>query len=130
MLSFITFLSFALIVYGYFGYPVILSFLPTRRKGVKSLPLPKSFCVIIAARNEEAVIAERIENILSASVPSGATVEYIVCSDASDDGTHDIVKSYESKGVRLVVSPERKGKEFAQALAVKASNSEILIPFT
>ncbi len=127
MLSFITFLSFALIAYGYFGYPVILSFLPTRRKGVSSLPAPKSFSVIIAARNEEAVIAERIENILCASVPAGATVEYIVCSDASDDRTHEIVSGYASRGVRLVVSPERKGKEFAQALAVEASTSEILV---
>lgn len=127
MLSVITFLSFALIAYGYFGYPVILSFLPTRRRRDKSLSAPKSFSVIIAARNEEGVIAERIENVLNASVPPDALVEYLVCSDASDDRTHEIVQSFASRGVRLVVSPERKGKEFAQALAVKASTSEILV---
>ena len=127
MLNLITFLSFALIAYGYFGYPVILSFLSTRRKNERSLSAPLSFSVIIAARNEEGVIAERIENILAASIPPGAKIEYIVCSDASDDRTHEIVESYQSRGVRLVVSPERKGKEFAQALAVKASASDILV---
>jgi len=127
MLSLITFFSFAMIGYGYFGYPVILSFLPSRRKNVKSLPAPKSFTIIIAARNEEGVMEQRIENILAATIPTGATVEYIVCSDASDDRTDEIVKEYESKGVKLVASPERKGKEFAQALAVKAASSEILV---
>lgn len=127
MLNLITFFSFAFVAYVYFGYPVILSFLPTRRKREKTLAAPKSFCFIIAARNEEKVIAERIENLLAVSAPSGALVEYLVCSDASDDRTNEIVQSFESKGIRLIVSPERKGKEYAQRLGVQSSAAEILV---
>jgi cellulose synthase/poly-beta-1,6-N-acetylglucosamine synthase-like glycosyltransferase len=127
MLNALTWICFILIAYGYFGYPIFLSVLPTRRKNLKTVTPPTSYTIIIAARNEESVIADRMENVLAAEVPSGATVEYLVCSDASDDRTHEIVESFSSRGVKLVASPERKGKEFAQGLAVKATNSEVLV---
>src|SRR5207249_8124060 len=46
--------------------------------------------------------------------------------DCSRDGTDDIVRGY-SSGVRLVRAPERRGKEAAQQLALRAASGDILI---
>jgi len=122
MLSFFTFLMFLGCAYAYFLYPAILFFLPKKTSKENAASIDK-VSVIIAARNEERYIATRIENILAAE----GNPEIIVCSDASDDRTDEIVASYADRGVKLVRSPERKGKEFAQALAVKQATGEVLI---
>ncbi len=125
MLSLITYLAFLLIIYSYFGYPMLLSIFPRKRIPITTEPLPRSYTIIVAARNEEAVIAERLENILSVQQP--APTQFIVCSDASDDRTDEIVRSFAGRGVELVRSPERRGKEFAQALAVQQATGEVIV---
>ena len=127
MLNFLTWLSFLLIAYAYIGYPLCLTFLPRRSRDSRAGDAPRSYSVIVAARNEEAVIAERLENVLTAEIPEGSTVEYLVCSDASDDRTHEIVEGFANRGVKLVISPERKGKEHAQSLAIAASTGEVIV---
>lgn len=125
MLTLITFLSFVLIFYTYFGYPFLLLVLPKKKQFLQKGDAPKSFSIIVAARNEEAVIQDRLRNLLDVQIPEGSSIEYLVCSDASDDGTDEIVRG--TNGVKLVRSPERKGKEHAQALAVQEASGEILI---
>ena len=80
---------------------------------------------VIAARNEEAGIAEKIENTLRQDYPAGL-LEIIVASDCSTDRTDTIVRSY-SRRVWLVRSRERRGKEAAQQLAVRSACGKILI---
>ena len=72
---------------------------------------------IITAHNEEARIAEKIENTLRQDYPAEA-LEIIVASDCSTDGTDDIVRAYGPR-VRLVRASERRGKEAAQQLALR-----------
>lgn len=81
---------------------------------------------IITAYNEEQRIAEKIENTLNQDYPKDS-LEIIVASDCSTDRTDEIVKSYESKDVRLVRAPERKGKENAQKYAIENSTGYILV---
>jgi glycosyltransferase involved in cell wall biosynthesis len=81
---------------------------------------------IIAARNEAARIRSKIENTLALDYPRDL-MEIVVASDCSDDGTHDIVREYAGRGVRLIAARERRGKEFAQSLAIKASAGEVLV---
>ncbi|MEI6021849.1 MAG: hypothetical protein WCR21_12035, partial [Bacteroidota bacterium] len=45
-------------------------------------------------------------------------------SDCSDDGSDDIVRSFAGRGVRLVASPERRGKEHAQGLAIQQAHGD------
>jgi cellulose synthase/poly-beta-1,6-N-acetylglucosamine synthase-like glycosyltransferase len=127
MLSFLTFLMFFAIFYTYFLYPLMLILLPKRVPAHNTEAPPRQVSIIVAARNEENFIGERLENVLSIENPSNAKIEVIVCSDASDDGTDEIVRSFASRGVRLVRSEERKGKEHAQKLAIGESSGEVLI---
>jgi hypothetical protein len=115
------------VVYAYAGYPVLLYALSSvwGRSVHRSDGTPR-VAFVIAARNEAARIREKIENTLAVRYPD-ALLEIVVASDCSDDGTDDIVREYADRGVRLIVSGERKGKEHAQALAIAATDSEILV---
>ena len=113
--------------YSYFWYPAILSILPHRKRaptGDSNAAL--KVAMVIAARNEAAKIVEKLDNTL-ALAPAGAELDVMVASDASDDATDAIVLSYASKGIRLVRSPVRKGKECAQELAVATTNADVIV---
>lgn len=81
---------------------------------------------IITAYNEEKRIQEKIEDTLKQDYPKDR-IEIIIASDCSDDHTDEIVKSYESQGVRLVRATERLGKEATQKLAIDTAKGEILV---
>ena len=113
--------------YSYVGYPIILALLPSRASGkTDNTASPVSMSLIITAHNEEKVIARKIENSLALD-PGELDFELIVASDASTDSTDEIVEAYASQGVRLVRAHERRGKEYAQSLAVREANAEILV---
>src|SRR6185437_7072394 len=99
--------------YSYFWYPALLAILPPRRSEANAPAMPvQKVAVIIAARNEAAKIAEKLTNTLALERPD-VELDLMVASDASDDATDDIVCSHAEKGIRLVRSPVRKGKEHA-----------------
>jgi len=117
------------IFYTYFGYPIILWLIAK----IKPNPLNKSnitpdISIIIAAYNEEDVIGERIENILTSDYPNNKR-EIIVSSDGSTDATNEIVKKLSSihSNVRLVVSEKRRGKAYALNMAIPQAKGEILV---
>jgi glycosyltransferase involved in cell wall biosynthesis len=111
-------------IYSYALYPLILKlFVPRRPAGARIARTPK-VSLVIACRNEERRLAAKIENALQLDYPD---IEIMVASDASDDGSDAIVESYAHRGVRLIRSPERRGKEFAQGLAVAAATGDIMV---
>ena len=116
-----------LCVYSYFLYPFILKLLPARKSGSVSqddtLPM---LSLIITVHNEEARIQEKLEGTLQIDYPSDR-MEIIIASDFSTDNTDAIVESYADKGVKLVRADQRKGKEYAQLCAIKASSGHILV---
>ena len=85
-----------------------------------------SVTVIVAAWNEEDVIARRLENLLGLDYPSGR-VEIVVASDASDDGTDAIVEEFATREprIRLLRCP-RGGKVAAQNRAVAESEADVV----
>lgn len=113
--------------YSYLVYPLVLTLL--RRHGLErpavhsALP---AISVIITARNEQVRIGEKLENTLALDYPA-ELLEILVASDASTDSTDQIVQTYASRGVRLVRSPENKGKEHAQSLAIEAARNGLLV---
>jgi glycosyltransferase involved in cell wall biosynthesis len=115
------------VFYAYFGYPAVL-YVVARLFGrpVRRAAITPRVSFIIAARNEVARIRSKIENTLALDYPRDL-MEIVVASDCSDDGTHDIVREYAGRGVRLIAARERRGKEFAQSLAIKASAGEVLV---
>src|SRR5512146_316040 len=78
--------------------------------------------VIVAAYNEEAVIARRIENLLALDYPADK-LQIVITSDASTDRTEEIALQY--PGVVVVPNP-RGGKVAAQDRAVRQTSSQLV----
>jgi cellulose synthase/poly-beta-1,6-N-acetylglucosamine synthase-like glycosyltransferase len=113
-------------VYSYLLYPLaLIVFVPKRRLGAAaSDEFRPRVTLVIACRNEEKRLRAKIQNALAVHYPD---VEVLVASDASDDASDDIVREFASRGVILVRSPERRGKEFAQGLAIARASGEIVV---
>ena len=109
MIELVFWISLAIVVYTYFGFPLILQLLVIIKKRFKrSQNLPDDnqnfwprVTLLISAYNEEKVIEEKILNSLAINYPK-TKFEILITSDGSDDGTPEIVKKFESKGVRLL----------------------------
>src|SRR4051812_37759803 len=77
--------------------------------------------VVVAAHNEESVIARRVENLLALDYPR-ELLEVVVTSDASTDATEELA---EQAGARVIRNP-RGGKVAAQDRAVRETESELV----
>ncbi len=123
----------AVLLYAYFGYPLLLA---RCRKGrgnsgtVSELPsreLP-TVTVVVAAYNEAAVIGAKIENTLSQHYPL-ERLDLMVISDGSTDDTDRIVEEYAARTgrVRLLHTGGREGKSLALNLAVPQARGELVV---
>jgi glycosyltransferase involved in cell wall biosynthesis len=81
--------------------------------------------IVIAAHNEAANIRAKLVNLLSLDYPDDR-LEILIASDGSDDGTDEIVRSFQERGVRLLTLP-RVGKAAALNAGVAAAAGEILV---
>ena len=122
-----------LCIHSYFLYPLILKLMPTRKipgtngngSTGSEFELPK-LSLIITVHNEEARIRGKLENTLNIEYPPDC-LEVIIASDYSTDATEEIVQTYAGKGMKLIRTDARKGKEYAQQCAIRASKGEILV---
>lgn len=66
------------------------------------------FTVVTACRNAARYIEETVESVLSQSVfrAGRCELEYLVCDGASTDGTLELLRRYESRGVRVMSEPD------------------------
>ena len=109
--------SVGLLIYTYFLFPLLVAARAVLRpRPHREANITPSVSVIIAAHNEEAVIGPKLDNLLSLDYPRDC-LEVIVASDGSDDGTNELVRTYERQGVRLLALP-RQGKAAALNAAV------------
>ncbi len=123
-----------LLMYTYFGYPLLLrlavAFCPPRTAAKQAAAGPEgktySASLIIPAYNEEADIRSKLENVLRLDYPKGS-LEIIVASDASTDRTDDIVREFAGAGVKLFRADKRGGKVAAYKNAIQRASGEILI---
>jgi cellulose synthase/poly-beta-1,6-N-acetylglucosamine synthase-like glycosyltransferase len=119
--------SVATVAYIYFGYPLLLkthllgSVKTWRRGDARS-----TVSFIVAAHNEESVIAAKIENLLASDYPS-ERVEILIGSDGSSDSTEEIVRRFANCGVGLISFPQHQGKSAIQNGLVAAASGEILV---
>jgi len=103
------------LVYSYALYPLAI-WVCARLFGRRPSPPEQStdselphVSVLIAAYNEEAVIADRIENALLLDYPA-SKLEIVIASDGSTDATNAIVKRYDDPRLRLLEYDVRQGK--------------------
>lgn len=86
-----------------------------------------SVAVIIAARNEEHMIAGCLEAIMMQSYPAGL-MEIIVIDDHSEDDTSGIVRKYISNSGNIqLLHAEGRGKKAAIATGIKNTSAELII---
>ena len=120
-------ISVLVLGYTYLGYPVLV-WLMSRfaEQPVQLGAIEPTVSIIITAYNEERHLREKLQNTLTLDYPPGKT-EIIVASDCSSDTTDEIVREFESSGVRLLRQPERLGKTAAQNEAVQLAQGEIIL---
>jgi cellulose synthase/poly-beta-1,6-N-acetylglucosamine synthase-like glycosyltransferase len=120
------------VFYTYVLFPAILGRL-ARRKGPQRTEHEGNaefvnLSILIAAYNEEAVIGQKLKSLAESKYPKDK-LEVIVGSDASDDGTDEIVREYASSypWIRVMSFPERRGKPSVINDLVAASAHELII---
>jgi len=120
-----------ILVYTYFGYPVVL-FLAHKMFGRGSLvpeqvgPLPR-VTMIIAAYNEGKVISSKLDNCLVLDYPADK-IDFIVASDGSADATNAIVSARAGAEPRLrLLALPRGGKAAAINAAMGEAKGDIVV---
>jgi cellulose synthase/poly-beta-1,6-N-acetylglucosamine synthase-like glycosyltransferase len=124
MLKAIFWTSVGLLVHTHVGYPIALWALArSRGRGQRGQsPLFRRVSLIVAAHDEEDVVARRVENALASDYPR-ELLEVIVASDGSSDRTVELARD---AGADLVLDLPRAGKIAAQNEAAARASGEVL----
>jgi cellulose synthase/poly-beta-1,6-N-acetylglucosamine synthase-like glycosyltransferase len=119
-------LCLALIAYTYFGYviwlwlEVTLHTLPIHQR-----PIQPSVSIIIAARNEEANLPAKLENLRLLDYPRDR-LQIVIVSDGSTDQTVSIMQQH-TPSILLIILDQSNGKACALNEAVQHATGEILV---
>lgn len=125
-------ISIFMIFWANIGYPISILILGKiiKRKNKTIVNNEKSISIIITAHNEEKIIQQKLENVISLDYPK-EKVEIIVTSDNSTDKTNKIVKEFiknhPTENIKLYKVKKRMGKTNAQNEAVKIAQNDILV---
>lgn len=127
-------LCLALVVYTYVGYGAVLYIILKvkniffRRETTPILPLDPQLLpdvtLMICAYNEADVIEEKMLNIRALNYPQDKLCVMWV-TDGSNDNSNELLQAYPE--VKLVYSPERKGKAAAMQHGLQENKAEYVI---
>jgi cellulose synthase/poly-beta-1,6-N-acetylglucosamine synthase-like glycosyltransferase len=116
-------------VYAYVGYPLLLKVVASARGGARAstddFAWP-SITITVPCYNEERSIAATLDALLAVDYPADRR-QIVVISDASSDGTDDIVRSFADRGVELLRLDGRRGKSAAENAAGAVARGEIIV---
>jgi poly-beta-1,6-N-acetyl-D-glucosamine synthase len=134
----------ALVGYSYLGYPVWLwlrsrwSPRPVRRNAGLSSAAAPAVSAVMVVRNEEAILARKLDNLLTLDYPQ-EKLEVVVVSDGSSDGTPAILTDYVRDSglpagmpgarnrVRTLMKPVSQGKAAGLNDAIQLATGEVLL---
>jgi poly-beta-1,6-N-acetyl-D-glucosamine synthase len=115
------------IAYVYAGYPLIVALLARLRRKTEVYPdITPKVSILIAAYNEQEVIAAKLENTLALDYPREC-MQIVAAVDGSDDRTAEIVESFADRGVELSYDVRRRGKTVAINRAVPRLKHDIVV---
>ncbi len=121
--------AMGLLSFHFVLYPLLVKALARLRSrpraAQQATALPK-VSLVIAAYNEERVLAAKLANSLALDYPA-ELLEIIVVSDGSTDRTHEIASDFADRGVVALHDPPRNGKSAALNRAVAAAAGEIVL---
>lgn len=115
--------------YAFIGYPGIV-WLWSRLRPLYTLPPDPvewpEISVLIVAYNEERRLRCTLEHALATDYPADR-LNVLVVSDASSDGTDNLVLTYGDSRVRLLRMPERSGKPAGENAAGAMLRGDIVV---
>jgi cellulose synthase/poly-beta-1,6-N-acetylglucosamine synthase-like glycosyltransferase len=127
LIKLVFYFSIFSIFYIYLGYPLLVFILSRLRpKKVKKELFEPIVTIVTAAHNEEDVIGDTIKNKLALDY-NRLKKEIIIVSDASEDRTDEIIKSFADKGVKYVRQEPRAGKTAALNKVVPLAQGDIIV---
>ena len=121
-----------IVVYTYLGYGVVLYALVKLKRAfkrcdeIKRIPtsnLPE-VTLFITAFNEEKVVKEKMENCYALNYPK-ERLQIVWVTDGSNDNTNTLLQAYSD--VRVLFSPERKGKTAAMTRGMEFIDTPLVI---
>ncbi|MEW6306434.1 MAG: glycosyltransferase [Verrucomicrobiota bacterium] len=120
--------AFMLVAYTFLGYPLLIGLLARGRKraGAMAERSNAPVSVVLVAHNEAHRLEGRVRNLLDARGVSGS-LQVVVVSDGSSDGTVELAKSLSDERVLLVECRERRGKAACLNDGVAAARGEIIV---
>jgi biofilm PGA synthesis N-glycosyltransferase PgaC len=135
-MKYVFWISALLVGYSYLGYPVWLwlrsrwSPRPVRRGSIKNRDRASAVPAVSAlmvVRNEESVIARKLDNLLSLDYPQ-SRLDVVVVSDGSSDHTRAILTDYaRDTRVRVLTKPTSQGKAAGLNDAIKLATGDVLL---
>ncbi len=115
--------------YAFIGYPGIVWLWSRLRPAYALSPDPAEWpeiSILIVAYNEERRLRRTLEHALATDYPADR-LNVLVVSDASSDGTDDLVLTYGDPRVRLLRMPERSGKPAGENAAGTMLRGDIVV---
>ena len=115
--------------YAYLGYPALLRAVASLRPAVAKWGDPAewpSITITVPVYNEQVVIRRTLDQLLAVDYPPERR-RIIVISDASTDGTDDVVREYGARGVELLRLPKRSGKTAAENAVASMVSGDVVV---
>ena len=119
--------SLFIVVYAYLLYPAwLLLRTKWKPKPVNPQPFFPKVSIIMAVRNGEKDLGEKLQNLQSLDYPVDL-LQIIVASDGSTDRTNDILRESVNSSLRPILLSEHMGKAEALNRAVEVSTGEVVV---
>lgn len=127
-MKWIFWISAVLIAYTYAGYPLWLWMRAQLRPWpVRRGAIEPRVSLAMVVRNEEAVLRDKLSNLLSLDYPQDKC-EIVVVSDGSSDRTEEILSEFRSNNrVHSVINKSAGGKALGLNDAIRQAQGDILI---
>jgi biofilm PGA synthesis N-glycosyltransferase PgaC len=125
----IFYLSFYLLLFGFFAFFALMSYYSKKTRTVNKQPLLPSVSLIIATYNEGKVMAQKLKNTFEIDYPR-EKLQVIVVDSASNDGTVEAVETFvetTSNKVDLLRQNTRMGKASGLNYAFKHCTGDIVM---
>jgi poly-beta-1,6-N-acetyl-D-glucosamine synthase len=116
-----------LLLHAYLGYPALIgawAYLRPR-PALKGSSLPQ-VSIVVVAHDEADRIGARIDNLEDLDYPR-ASLEILVVSDGSTDGTAERALARATSGMRVVAFPMRRGKPAVLNEIVPQARGDIVV---
>jgi glycosyltransferase involved in cell wall biosynthesis len=119
--------SASAVLYIWLGYPGFLFLLGHLRKyPIDKRKITPTVSIVIAVRNEEKGIGDRIRNLLELDYPPDL-FEVYVASDGSIDRTVEIARAFSDERVHVLEFPKQRGRALVHNDVVPLTKGDIIV---